>query len=357
MKLFYLTPLTFPSRYANRLQVMKMTAAFSRFVDVQLYIARWVEREQVFREYAIRDTFPVKEIGEPRWCVRSLSYARKLLLYIHANDEEAVWYVRDVLMTFFLTFLSTRFRHNYFFELHTLTRFPRFMYRRILRNARGIITTNEKKKDDIVRVYSVDPACILVFGNGIDLEEFAALPTKESARRMMVLEVKKPLIVYTGTVARAYGTDVIEHARGILQAEAEFIIVSGKPRGTALLHIAAADIVVAPYLDENDHFRYYMSPMKLKEYMAADKPIVVSDLPAVREIVAENTAFFVPAGNVDAFVEMIRYVIAHPEEAAAKAHVAREAVRKFSWDKRAEAIIEFIKARENELAKSFLAHH
>ena len=284
------------------------------------------------------------EVGLALARPRSFWQAWRSVPIISKADARTVFYTRDVLMAFWLTFLSKRFRENYFFELHTLSRFPHWVYRLVLVNSRGIITTNARKKDDVARIFGIDRGCLLVRGNGIDLEEFAALPDKEEARRQLRITTFKPLVVYAGTVAQNYGAGVMDMARRLLGDEAEIRVISGEHK-TLLLMMIAADILVAPYLAANDHFRLYMSPMKIKEYMAAGRVMIVSDLPAIREMLDESAAFFVEPGNAQALTDMIRFVITHPDEAAKRSRCAQERARDFTWAKRAEDIIHFIESR------------
>lgn len=343
MKLYYLTPLTFPSRYANRVQVMKMTAAFARTVDVVLVVAKLYEPLDAIRTaYAVNAIFSILETGYARMRPRSMWQIWRLRRIIHVADRDTVFYTRDVLMTLWLVLFSRKFRNNYFFELHTLARFPAWIYRYVLTHARGVVTTNECKKEDIVRMFGIQSDRILVRGNGVDVAEFDALPAKEEARHKLNLSVSKPLVVYAGTMAEYYGARVIEEVRGLLAGDAEVCVVSGEARAKALLYMAAADILIAPYLSANDHFRLYMSPMKVKEYMATGRPMIVSDLPAVREIADESAVWLVQPGSARALADAIRYVIAHPKEGEARAQHARVLAEGMTWDKRAQDIIHFM---------------
>lgn len=349
MKLLYLTPLTFPSRYANRVQVLKMTAAFAHTADATLAVARLNEPLDAVRNmYGVSAAFTVSEVGLARFYPRSMAQAWRLRRVVRQAEQGTVFYARDVLMVLWLSFFSRRFRNNYFFELHTLTRFPKWVYRHVLTHARGIITTNERKKDDMMRIFGIETNRILVRGNGVDLAEFDALPAKEEARRILDISTSGPLVVYAGTMAEYYGSRVIEETRQLLASDAEIQVVSGEARARALLYMAAADILIAPYLSANDHFRYYMSPMKVKEYMTTGRPIVVSDLPAIREIVDDRAAWLVAPGDARALADAIRFIMAHPKEGEARAHEARMRVEQVTWDMRAQDIIHFMETHHGK---------
>jgi glycosyltransferase involved in cell wall biosynthesis len=83
----------------------------------------------------------------------------------------------------------------------------------------------------------------------------------------------------------------------------------------------------------------FTSPLKLFEYMASGRPIVASDLPAIREILRDgDTALLVEAGNPQALVAGIARI---KEDAALGARLAARAledVQAFSWAKRAQRL-------------------
>jgi glycosyltransferase involved in cell wall biosynthesis len=83
----------------------------------------------------------------------------------------------------------------------------------------------------------------------------------------------------------------------------------------------------------------FTSPLKLFEYMAAGKPIVASDLPAIREVLAhERNALLFEPGNPQALTAAIRRVKDDPVLAARLARQAAEDVRQYTWARRAESL-------------------
>ena len=80
----------------------------------------------------------------------------------------------------------------------------------------------------------------------------------------------------------------------------------------------------------------YTSPLKLFEYMASGRPIVASDLPALREVLGPDTnAVLVEAGNPEALASGLARVLGDPALASRLAAQARDNVREWTWDKRA----------------------
>jgi glycosyltransferase involved in cell wall biosynthesis len=99
-----------------------------------------------------------------------------------------------------------------------------------------------------------------------------------------------------------------------------------------------ADVLVLPNPATAVSTRY-TSPLKLFEYLAMGRPIVASDLPALREILrhGENALLF-EAGRSSALAEAIRTVIEDRALAESIARGAFETSRAYSWDARAERL-------------------
>ncbi len=80
--------------------------------------------------------------------------------------------------------------------------------------------------------------------------------------------------------------------------------------------------------------------MKVFEYMAARKPIILSNTQALREIADDTSAYFISPGSVPEYVSAVQHVIAHPHEAQQKAEAAFSRVKNNTWRVRARTIVE-----------------
>jgi glycosyltransferase involved in cell wall biosynthesis len=83
----------------------------------------------------------------------------------------------------------------------------------------------------------------------------------------------------------------------------------------------------------------FTSPLKLFEYMAAGRPIVASDLPSIREILAhERNALLITPGNPQAVTAAIRRL---NDDRALGRRLAGQALidaAEYTWAKRAERL-------------------
>jgi glycosyltransferase involved in cell wall biosynthesis len=81
------------------------------------------------------------------------------------------------------------------------------------------------------------------------------------------------------------------------------------------------------------------SPLKLFEYMAAGRPIVASDLPAIREVLThERNGWLVPPGDPRTLADGIRRLSDDPALRNRLARAALESVAEYSWARRAERL-------------------
>jgi glycosyltransferase involved in cell wall biosynthesis len=110
------------------------------------------------------------------------------------------------------------------------------------------------------------------------------------------------------------------------------------PRREVASFLARADVLVMPHTATPVSERY-ASPLKLFEYLAAGKPIVASDLPAVREVLRDGeNACLVRPGDPGALAVGLERVLQDGHLAERIARGAFDAAAAYSWDRRAERL-------------------
>ena len=121
------------------------------------------------------------------------------------------------------------------------------------------------------------------------------------------------------------------------------IINPFQTRAKVALYMKASDILVIPNSGKEKISSHYTSPLKLFEYMAAQKPIIVSDLPSIRDIVNEEDAVFAKPDSPQSFAEAIEKILGDVGLARKISLNVYEKVKRYSWQERAKKIMEKIK--------------
>ncbi|MEM2179041.1 MAG: glycosyltransferase [Candidatus Methanomethylicaceae archaeon] len=76
----------------------------------------------------------------------------------------------------------------------------------------------------------------------------------------------------------------------------------------------------------------YAEQMKLFEYMAAARPIVAHEVPGLRSVLDNSTAFFCKVGNIEDLATTIVDIYEGPDEACRKAEKARiQVIQNYDW--------------------------
>ncbi len=110
------------------------------------------------------------------------------------------------------------------------------------------------------------------------------------------------------------------------------------PPATVASELAIAHALVLPNTRTLTSDRY-TSPLKLFEYIAAGRPVIASDLHAIREVLRDrDNALLVEPGSPSALAAAVRTLVADPALARRLASRAFEDAAYYGWDTRAERI-------------------
>lgn len=113
------------------------------------------------------------------------------------------------------------------------------------------------------------------------------------------------------------------------------------PHREALRRLSACDVLVSPQTPLPGQ-AYFMSPIKVFEYMALGRPIVASRLGQMGEMLVDGvTARLVTPGDVQELSSAILEVLRSADRGQALAEAARQEVEtSHTWDHRAQVVLE-----------------
>jgi glycosyltransferase involved in cell wall biosynthesis len=131
-----------------------------------------------------------------------------------------------------------------------------------------------------------------------------------------------------------------ERASKLGLSDSQLVLTGQVEHELAAKYLQAADALVIP----DTVTQMTASPLKLFEYMAAGKPVVLKDMPALREILEDESGVFFPAGSVEALAAAIMRVKQDPERARQLAEGALRRSEQYTYAARAARIAEVVEA-------------
>lgn len=211
--------------------------------------------------------------------------------------------------------------------------------------------------------------------NGVDIDDYDVDPGKQAARAKIGLPEDEDLLVYTGSLIEPKGVYALAKASEYI--DGTVVLVGGEEHEQRRMHDFlddnglddvimvghvdprdvswyqfAADVLALPPLAGNYEKRHqaeYTSPLKLFEYMAARRPIVASDIPALREVISdEETALLVEPDQPEAIARATKRLV---EDRSLSNHLssnAYEVVQKYTWENRARQVTERLRELESD---------
>ena len=227
---------------------------------------------------------------------------------------------------------------------------------RVWRLAEGYVTITKGLAVELADRFG-DRDAVMAIADGVRLDpQRRFIPPRQRG---------SPVVAYAGHLYPWKGVDVLLHALALLP-DVRGSIIGGHPSEGDLARLQSlastlgieervtfagfvhrsmvpalleqADVLVMPHSATPVSERY-ASPLKLFEYMGAGKPIVASDLPAVREVLrdGENACLVRPADPKD-LASGIAAVLGNQSLAERIARTAFAEAASYTWERRAEQL-------------------
>ena len=222
----------------------------------------------------------------------------------------------------------------------------------LLQNANYILATARKLVDE-VRLLRPD---VIFSPNGVEYELFARAARKEFSTppsdMQAILSKSNPVIGYYGALARWFDYDLLKRVAS-LRPDYQFVLIGPDYDGTVKLSeiLNIKNIYwlgVKPYEELPQYLQYFdvatipfivndithaTSPLKLFEYMAGEKPIVITPMKESMQysgvLIGENSEQF--AQKLDLALKM--------RENESYLNLLRKTALENTWERRAEEIL------------------
>jgi glycosyltransferase involved in cell wall biosynthesis len=207
-----------------------------------------------------------------------------------------------------------------------------------------------------------DPATVAVIPDAFDDAAFAP-GDRGAARRALGFSAEEQLLVYAGLTFSYRRLELLLEAMAAVRPRAPALhavcvggrpaeiaslqavaarlglleavsFVGPKPQAEVVLYLQAADLLVLPDAVTD----VTASPLKLFEYLATARAVVLPDIPALQEILPEDVGYYFRRGDAQDLAAVLERALGDPARARREA-AGRAAVLPFTYAERARRIL------------------
>jgi glycosyltransferase involved in cell wall biosynthesis len=401
-KVIYVSNARLPTEKAHGYQISQMCQGFIKLgLDVRLISPnRKTDITQSLKDYYnlsvelvpdklyVLDLFPLiarfgkygryKILQTISFYIATISYAVSASFALKKlKNDTCIYYFRDPLLLFLVSILSSdKILNNVVLELHSLpsSKLKNYIYQHFQKKLKSITSLTQQTKSKLLEQGYFE-SNISVSPDGVDLDTFNLSISTKDARKKLNLPAAATIAMYVGkfhTNGMEKGIpEIIESAKYLINKYHdlifcfvggpldrvpyynELIVYNGLPLDRFLflekqpvkmvpIYLKAANMLLMPHPPTN-FYMFYISPLKLFEYMVSRRPIVASDLLSIREILKDaiNALLCVP-GDSKSLAMKIELLINNPDMADKIAYEAFTEVKKYTWIQRADNIIKML---------------
>jgi len=222
----------------------------------------------------------------------------------------------------------------------------------LMRHAEVIVAVTEGIRQQLMRDYGLNPSKVHVVPNGVEANRF--FPRDKLQAKSVIDAATGRLVCFVGNMVSWQGLDTLINAIPLLADDIHSVLVGGGPEVERLMsmadargvlqrvrferevahemvpsYIAAADVCVAPKRAMSGGY----SALKLYEYLACARPIVITAFPGGVEFVNEFHCGLAVSPDDPAALAAAIEVVLSDESFAIGAGRASEVIRRnYSWD-------------------------
>lgn len=291
-----------------------------------------------------------------------------LFLFGYINKKDII-YSKSYIMTLPLIFMKKMFllKSKIFFEKAEFNE-NKSIHKYICRNVDGVITINDFIRRKVIEEYNVKPKNVHKLHFASQFEDFENIPNDKSlAKSELKIVAKEKIAMYAGKIAPEMLEIQYILSAAELLPQIKFYFIGLKQEfekyfSDYLKEKKLNNIVFKPFSPLNEFFRYLITadvlisyydsfdslsvtqrvPAKASLYLLSRRPVIMADLPSLREWWNDEQVYFIKPDSPVLLAEKIKYVLENPEEANIKANNAYIFAKENTYSKSYSLVSEFI---------------
>lgn len=367
--IWYFANSTVPSVAANSVHVVFMCEALESIEGkVTIFspsesLLRSISYEGFLKNYGVNLKAKLKYLVKPKFkgggALYRLQFFLRLILqrpeYVYGRCHEGC-------------LVSARIGVPTALELHhAVWQKGEYHYNRFLsfvnsKGFRGVVVISDALKQDLISEFPALFDHVYVAHDAARDFGYSSLPERHVSSRLQVY--------YSGSLHPGKGMEIISELASRCNW-ADFNVVGGdddsinkwraisgsnvcflgyKPASEVSKILTKSDVLIAPYLKVvnvhggGDDVGRWMSPLKIFEYMAANRPIIASDIPILHEVLShKKNALLACPDDMDEWVAALFELRDNYDLAASLASQARKEFEdSYTWKHRATNIMNFL---------------
>jgi len=222
--------------------------------------------------------------------------------------------------------------------------------RTVVESADRVIAVSGKMRDDVLEIFRIDPARVVVIHNGIDPERHRRTDRREALARH---GVREPYVLFVGRITDQKGIFDLVEASAALPADVQVVLCAAAPdtpeiearlrrrvQGRPAIRWIGEMLPVDDMVQLYSHAAVFCCPSVYEpfgiinlEAMACESPVVASAVGGIVEVVEDGvTGLLVPPSQPGELAAALNLVLSDPERARAMGKAGRTRVEQhFSW--------------------------
>lgn len=369
MKIVYICSGPVPSRAANSVHVMKMCAAMAEIGHQVILLSPTYQPDRdrlkirnIFHHYGVRKIFRhlrVPSVPLRRFAFKSHRLFLRLLLRAMKPDLVYTRVPEAALLAAEIGYRVVLERHDVFSQQ---AKRQAVFFDRVARHpmCAAIVVISEALRAELSRNFGLPLARFVVAADAADrVDELPSIDLSPANHR----------VGYAGHLYPGKGLEVIEQLACRMPG-VEFHVVGGTvedvaahrhrlknmsnivfhghlPPSLVPRYLKAFNVLLAPYQEKvsvsggGGDVSRWMSPLKIFEYMASRRPMIVSDLPVLREVLQhQENCLLVSPTDIDGWVAAVDKLLANPALSEQLADAAfNDFTQHYTWIARARHVL------------------